>query len=196
MLLGPDEVGITRQMGKIDLEEELDFIKKNKDNIVAIGECGLDYHWDKDHHQKQKENFQKIIEFVEKIKLPLVVHSRRAELDTFEMLESSKIKKEQIILHMFEARKHIIKRAIDNNYNFTIPTAIVKLQHFQTLAELAPLKQLLTETDAPWLSPYPETRRNEPAFIVETIKKMAEIKKLPKEEIEKQIYQNFERTFL
>ncbi|MCK4589832.1 MAG: TatD family hydrolase [Nanoarchaeota archaeon] len=196
--LGPDEVGITRQMGKIDLQEELDFIKKHKKDIVGIGECGLDYHWSKkpEEHKQQQKNFQKIIEFTEKIKLPLIVHSRRAEVDTFDLLESSKLKKEKVILHMFEARKHIIKKAIDNNYKFSIPTAIVKLQHFQTMAEIVPLQQLLTETDAPWLSPYPENRRNEPAFIVETIKKMAEIKKLPKEEIENQIYNNFKKTFL
>ncbi len=64
------------------------------------------------------------------------------------------------------------------------------------MAELVPLQQLFTETDAPWLSPYPENRRNEPAFIVETIKKISEIKKLPKEDVENQIYTNFKKTFL
>lgn len=194
--LGPDEVGITRQLGKIDLNEELDFIKQHKKDIISIGECGLDYHWDKDHHPKQKENFQRIIEFTEKIKLPLIVHSRRAELDVFELLESSRLKKEKVILHCFEARKHILKKAIDQNYKFTIPTAIVKLQHFQTLTELAPLTQLFTETDAPWLSPYKEQRRNEPAFIKESIKVISKIKNLPEKEIESQIYKNFEKTFL
>lgn len=194
--LGPDEVGITRQIGKIDLEEELDFIKKHKKDIIAVGECGLEFHWDKKHHQKQKENFQRIIEFMEKFKKPLIVHTRRAELDIFEMLESSRLKKDKVILHCFEARKHIIKKAADNDYKFTIPCAIVKLQHFQTMAEIVPLTQLFTETDAPWLSPYKDIRRNEPAFITETIKKIAEIKKLSKEEIETQIYKNFQKTFL
>lgn len=193
--LGPDEVGITRQIGKIDLEQELDFIKKHKKDIISIGECGLDYHWDKKHHQKQKQNFEKIIGFVEKIKLPLIVHSRRAELDTFDLLQSSNLKKQKVILHCFEARKHILKKAIDHNYKFTIPTTIVKLQHFQTLTELAPLTQLFTETDAPWLSPYPENRRNEPAFIKESIKIISKIKKLPQKEVESQIYKNYQKTF-
>lgn len=196
--LGPDETGLARHQGPINLEKEFAFFKEHKDEIISIGEVGLDYHWSKkpEEHQKQKQNFQKIIDFTEKIKLPLIIHSRRAEVDVFEMLESSNLKKEKVILHCFEARKHILKKAIDRNYKFTIPCAIVKLQHFQTLAELAPLTQIFTETDAPWLSPYKEQRRNEPAFIVETIKKISEIKKLPEPEIEKQIYQNFEKTFL
>jgi len=192
--LGPDEVGLTRQTERIDLEKEFDFIKKHKEEIVAVGEAGMDFHWDKKYHEKQKENFQKIISFVEKLGKPLVVHSRRAELDAFEMLESSSIKKNNVVLHCFEGRKHLLKKAADAGYNFTIPCNIVKLQHFQTLVEIASLSQLFTETDAPWLSPF-SGKRNEPAFVVEPIKKIAEIKKLSQEKVARQIWKNYEKLF-
>lgn len=190
--LTPDEVGLSRQTSPINLEEELSFIKKHKDKLFAVGECGLDYHWDQTHHPKQKENFQPILNFVKKLNKPLIVHSRRAEFDVFEMLESSSIKKSQVILHCFEGRKHLLKKATDAGYCFTIPCTITKLQHFQTLTEIAPLSQLFTETDAPWLSPYPG-QRNEPAFVFETIKKIAEIKKIEEEEVAEQIWQNYQR---
>jgi len=191
--LSPDETGLTRQTEPIDLDNELEFIKKHKEEIAAVGEYGLDFHWSRkpEEHKQQKINFQKIIDFVAKLKKPSIIHSRRAELDTFEILESSSLKPQKIILHCFEGRKHLLKKATDQGYNFTIPTIITKLQHFQTLTEIAPLQQLFTETDAPWLSPYPG-KRNEPAFIIETIKKISEIKHLPQEEVAAQIWKNYQ----
>lgn len=189
--LTPDEVGLTRQFEPINLEKELEFIKKHKDEIAAVGEAGVDYHYDKTHHQQQKQNFQKIIEFTKKLNKPLIVHSRRAEFDVFDLLRSSTIKPQKVILHCFEGRKHLLNKASDAGYNFTIPTVIVKLQHFQTLTEIANLNQLFTETDAPWLSPFPG-KRNEPAFVIESIKKIAKIKKQTKEEIAHQIWQNYQ----
>ena len=183
---------MARHHGKIDIDKEFDFFNKNKDNIAAIGEVGLDYHWDKINHDEQKKNFEKIITLTEKMKKPIVVHTRRAEEDCVAMLESSKLK--HVILHSFEARKSLIKRAIERGFYFSIPTSIVRAQQFQTLAELAPLTQIFTETDAPWLSPFKD-KRNEPSFITESIKKIAEIKHITEEEVADQIFKNFKSVF-
>ena len=190
--LAPDEIGMARYEGKIDIDDEFAFFNKNKDEITAIGEVGLDYHWDKTHHKEQKTNFEKIISFTEKMKKPIVVHTRRAEEDCVSMLESSKIK--HIILHSFEARKSLIKRASDNGFYFSIPTSVVRAQQFQTSVEIVPLSQIFTETDAPWLSPFKE-KRNEPSFITESIKKIAEIKKLKDKDVADQIFKNFQKVF-
>lgn len=192
--LAPDETGIVRHKGPINLEDEFKFFMKNKDDITAIGEVGIDYKFGAEYEERQKENFQKIIDFVQKIKKPMIVHSRKAEFDVFEMLESSSIKKSKVILHCFEGRKHILKKAADKGYNLTIPATIVRLQHFQILTEIAPITQLFTETDSPWLSPFPG-KRNEPAFVAETIKKIAEIKNMNAEEVANNIYMNFKRMF-
>ena len=193
-LLGiqPDEAGLTRQTQKFDLDEELKFIEKNKDKILAVGECGLDFHWDKTHHEEQKANFQKIIKFVEKINKPILIHSRKAELECVELLEKSKIK--TVILHMFEGRKHLIKKAESLGYYFTVPTNIQKSQHFQMLVEMVNLSRLLTETDAPWMSPNQDP--NEPANVKLTVKKIAEIKKMDVKEVENAIYMNYQKVFL
>ncbi len=98
-------------------------------------------------------------------------------------------------MHCFSARKSIIRRAADNGWSFSIPPVITRLQHFQTLTELVDLKQLLTETDAPYLSPFPG-ERNEPAFVAETIKKIAEIKRMTEEDVAQNIYMNYTNMFL
>jgi len=194
--LSEGESGLPRQLVPINLEDEFEFIRKNKEKIVAIGEVGMDFYWDQEHHQKQTENFLRIINFAKSIHKPIVIHSRKAEKECLDLLEQEIPNKEiNVVLHCFSGNKNLIKRAAALGYYFSVPPNIIKLQHFQTLVSLVPLEQLLTETDAPWLSPYPD-QRNEPAFVVETIKKMAEIKKISKEEIAAQIWKNYELVFL
>ncbi len=188
-----DGTGLSRQIEPFVLDEELKFIKKNKDKIVAVGECGLDFAWDKKYHSKQKENFEKIIKFVEKLKKPIIVHSRKAERECLDLLESSRLKK--VLLHCFSGNKKLIQRGYDLGYYFSIPTVIVRLQHFQTLVGMVDMSRLLTETDSPWLSPY-QNKRNEPRFVEESVKKISEIKQLNKEEVENIIFMNYKKIFL
>jgi len=191
--LSGDEIGLARQTEPFNLDEELKFIEEHKDEILAVGECGLDYHWDKEHHEQQKENFRKIVEFVKKINKPIIIHSRKAEADCVEILEKSGIRK--VLLHMFDGRKHLIKKAAELGYHFSIPTNVHKSQHFQIVVDLVNINQLLTETDAPWMGPN-LGEPNEPANVAETIKKIAEIKKMDPKEVEKNIYMNYQRLFL
>lgn len=174
------------------IEKELEFIKKNKNKIISIGECGLDYQIPEDK-KKQKDMFLKAIELCEKLKKPIIVHSRKAEKECLDLLESSKLKK--VLLHCFSGKKSLIKRGYALGYYFSIPANIVKLQHFQTLVGMVDMSKLLTETDAPWLSPYPD-KKNEPAFVKETIKEISEIKKLNKKEVENIIFMNYQKLFL
>lgn len=190
--LVPDETGLPRHEGSIDLQEQFDFFEKNKEDIVAIGEVGLDYKFGAEHKEKQKQNFKKIIDFVEKFKKPMIVHSRKAEADVLDLLESSSLKPSKVILHCFSGSKKLIQRAADKGFNFSIPCIINKLQHFQMLAEMVNISQLLTETDAPWLAPIPG-ERNEPKNVVFTVKKIAEIKNFTPEETANNIWLNFQR---
>jgi len=184
-----------------DFDKELEFISK-QNNIVAIGEVGLDYikgddnpHGDKYKHE-MKACFEKLIKLAEKKKLPIICHSRRAELDVIEMLESSSMKKGKVIMHCFMGRQHLVKRILDNGWSMSIPCIVTKLQQLQLIAQMAPIEQIFTETDAPYMSPYSDIKRNEPRFIVEGLKKIAEIKKLDAEELSKMIYMNYQKMFL
>ena len=176
-----------------DVDEEIKFIEKNKNNIIAIGEVGLDDHHVKGHLEKQKEVFQKLISLSEKINKPLIVHSRKAEQQAIDLLESSKAKK--VVMHCFSGNMKLVKRIEDNGWSFSIPTNIVFSKHFQEIVERVNLSKILTETDAPYLSPF-KGKRNEPAYIAESIKKIAEIKKMDIIEVENNIWMNYERMFL
>lgn len=175
-----------------DIDEELEFIEKHEKQIHAIGECGLDYHWIKDKKEKQQELFRKIIALCEKIDKPLIVHSRKAEADCITMLKSSKLKK--VNFHCFMGSKKLVKEAADKGWYFSVPTNIVRSSQFQELVKDVPLSHLFCETDSPYLSPFKE-KRNEPAFIIESYKKIAEIKRMESVEVAHNIFLNWQRVF-
>ncbi|MBI2669275.1 TatD family hydrolase [Candidatus Woesearchaeota archaeon] len=194
--LAENEFGLPRQPVPINLDEEFRFIEKNKNNIIGIGEIGMDFHWaDKEKtYAQQAENFRKIIRFAIKVKKPIVIHTRKAELECIDILEQEVHGEIPVDLHCFSGKKALIKRAAALGYYFSVPPNIIRSHSFQELVKIVDLRQLLTETDAPYLSPYTE-QRNEPAFVVETIKKMAEIKRLTNEEVAEAIWKNYEKVF-
>ena len=179
---------------KMDDEEigkNLKLIEENKNKLLYIGEVGLDYSENEDRN-KQKEAFSKVIELAEKIDKPLLIHSRRAEIDCYEMLESSKIK--QIVFHCFTGKLNIARKIADKGWSFSIPASIVRDGRFQKIVLNTDVSQLFTETDSPFLSPF--NGRNEPFFAAEGLKKIAEIKSLDAEETENILYMNFQKMFL
>lgn len=177
-----------------DTDEELEFIEKNKNKIIALGEVGLDYKMTK-QFMPQNELFAKIIRLAEKIKKPMIVHSRKAEEAVIDMLKSSSLKKDQIIMHCFSGKKTLVKEILDNGWNVSIPTTVVKLQQFQDMVQLADISHILTETDCPYLSPFSGVK-NEPAFVAESIKKIAMLKKMQEEDAANVIFSNYQRIFL
>jgi len=182
-----------RHVENLDVDEELEFIKKNKSKIVAIGECGLDFHWDTKHKEEQKKTFLKVIELAEKIKKPLVVHSRKAELEAIELLQSSKLK--NVVMHCFSGRLKHAKKACDLGYSFSIPPIVKRVPQFRLLVEEVPITQLLTETDAPYLSAE-KGKINEPINVEISIKEITKIKNMNKKEVENNVFSNFQKLFL
>ena len=172
-------------------EETLEFIKSKKEEIVAIGEVGIDLKFSTDEKQQVK-NFENIIALSEKIKKPLIIHSRKAESLILDILESSSIKEAD--LHCFSGKKKLVKRAVDLGLTFSIPANVVRSPQFQMNVELIPITQMLTETDAPYLSPEPG-RRCEPRDVLGAVKKIAEIKKMDVEEAANNIFMNYQRLF-
>ncbi|HLD42386.1 MAG TPA: TatD family hydrolase [Candidatus Nanoarchaeia archaeon] len=184
----------TEQEGKkytsFDIGEELGFITDHKKEVIAIGEVGLDGVRGID--TPQKKDFELMIELAEKLKKPIIVHSRKAEAEVLALLETSKLK---VILHAFHGKRRLVQKAIDNGWYFSVSTHIARSQEMQYIAKEAPLSKLFPETDAPFLSPFPG-KRNEPAFVIEAIKKIAEIKGLDMEETSKNIWKNYQKVFV
>lgn len=194
--LAEEEIGLPRQTVPINLDQEFEFIEKNIDRVISIGEVGMDFHWasKEDTYEKQAENFRRIIHFAIKIKKPLVIHSRKAERECLEILEQEVHGEIPVVNHCFSGKKNLIKRAAEKGHYFSIPPNVIRSQSFQTLIKMVDLKQLLTETDSPYLSPFPE-QRNEPANVVESIKKIAEIKEISVEEAAKAVWNNYVKVF-
>jgi len=176
----------------INIDEEIKFIEKNKNKIIAISEIGLDYHWYKDKIKEQQKLFEKMVSLAERLRKPVIIHSRKAEEDCIEMLQSSKLKK--IVMHCFTGRKTLVKKIIDNGWFLTAPTSIVRSTQFQENAKLIPITQIFCETDSPYLSPFKD-KRNEPAFVAEAYKKLAEIKKMEFDEVVNNIWMNYQKIF-
>lgn len=173
-----------------NIDDEIEFIIKNKNNIVAISEVGLDFV--AGESKQQIADFQKMINVAEALEKPIVVHSRKAEAKCIEMLESSKNKK--IIMHCFSGRKSLVNRIIDNGWFLTIPTIVVRSFQFQDNAKIVPITQLFCETDSPYLSPYKE-QMNEPAFVIESYNEIAKIKNMDINEVIHNIYMNWQKIF-
>ena len=136
--------------------------------------------------------FESQLELARKLDKPVIVHSRKAEKEVVETLISSGCKK--VVLHAFHGSMELVKKAIDNGFYFSVPSNILRSEHFQKLVAVTEIKNLLTETDTPYLGPF-EDKKSEPAYVEMTVKKIAEIKQISSGEVARQLYQNYRRLF-
>src|SRR3989344_5317072 len=175
-----------------EIDKEIKFIEANKDKIIAIGEVGLDFKEEDIDKERQMKVFEKFVKLAIKLDKPIIVHSRKAERECIEILE--KLKCGKVVMHCFSGRRSLFSRIIDNGWFVTIPASIKYNAQFQLLASLMPLDRIFCETDSPFLHP-DKGEKNEPAFVVEGYKKIAEIKELSVGEVEKKIEKNFRKLF-
>ena len=189
------ETGLVPSKQPWDFDKEVDFIESQKNHIVAIGEVGLEYKHVTDPllRKLQVQNLSKILALAERIKKPVILHTRGAEAETIELLQSSSNKK--VVLHCFGGKKSLVRKANDLGYSLSIPPVCVRLQHFGMVVDESSVSQLLTETDSPWLS-HVAMERNEPKNVLESIKFIANKKKFDVEETANSIFLNYQRLFL
>ena len=164
----------TLELSAEQFAQQLRFFEKQKEKIVAIGEIGLDLQEIPDLGVQQ-DRFVQQVKLAQKLHKPVIVHSRKAEKETVDVLESLGYKK--VVMHCFCGNMKLVKRIEDNGWCITIPALVVTSLHFQTVAARMNINQLLTETDSPYLNPVKE-ERNEPRNVALAIKKIAEIKKM------------------
>lgn len=162
-------------------EGVLEMIEENRDKIVGVGECGLDYHWEKDpgKREAQKEIFRKFIDIAKRVKLPLVIHSWDAEQECFDMVKDSGL---MCVFHCYSGSRELAQQILDRGFWISMSTQILFSKHHRKLMKLIPLEKVLLETDAPWLSPN-KPEPNYPWNIKLSAKKIADIKGTSKEEV-------------
>ncbi|MCX6695635.1 MAG: TatD family hydrolase [Candidatus Altiarchaeota archaeon] len=181
------------EFDEAEIEGIIKEIRRNKDKIVGVGEVGLDYYWVKEteKHEKQKKNFRKFIELSNELNLPLVVHSRESNKDVLETLGE---RSTPALMHCFSGTAEEAQELINLGCLISIPTSVAHSKPRQDVAKKVPLEQMTLETDAPYMAPVPKAR-NEPANVVSSAKKIAEIKGVDAKEVEEATTRNAKRFF-
>ena len=181
----------------ITMEEIILNVRKNK-KIIAIGETGLDFYYNHSDKNKQIDSFKSHIEASIELNVPIVVHSRNAEDETFNILNNYKNSKLKIIMHCFTGSGEFAEKLNKLGCYFSA-SGIITFKNSTVLQDtfkLIPNEKLLIETDSPYLSPEPlRGKKNEPSFLKHTLKKLGEIKNLDLHKIDKITSDNFNILF-
>ena len=178
--------------------EELEKIIDNE-KVIAIGEIGLDYHWESNPSKEvQKEWFVKQLQFAYKYKLPIIIHSRDAMGDTLEILQKNKKYYDKGIMHCYagsiETSKELVKLGF--YFSFAGPLTYKNANQLRSVAESISLDRILIETDDPYLTPVPHRgKRNHPSYVIYVAKELANIKGVTYEEICNITYKNSMKVF-
>ena len=184
----------------LDTEINLDEIEKIAKNqkVVAIGEIGLDYYWNKENKEKQKETFIKQIEIANKLDLPIVIHTREAVMDTIDILKNKAICKNTGIFHCCPLNIELIKEGLKLGYyiSFSGNITFKNSKNADKCILEVPEDRLLIETDSPYLSPEPKRgTRNDSRNVKYVAQKIAEVREKTIEQIAEITYKNAETVF-
>ena len=174
-------------------------IQRKYNKIVGIGETGLDFYYNHSDKKIQKKSFIEHISAASQLNIPIIVHSRNAENDTYEILKSEKKNSDlKVLVHCFTGSKNFAKKLLDINCYISV-SGIITFKNSNELTDTIssiPIKNLLVETDSPYLTPAPyRGQSNEPSYIIHTVEKLSQIKNLPKESIMKYTTNNFKDLF-
>ena len=182
-------------------DEDLEWIESlaSHEKIVAIGEIGLDYHWDKSPKDVQEAVFIKQIELAKRVNLPIVIHNRDAEEDAIRILEENDAKTVGGIMHSFHnGTDEQIDRVLDMGFYVSLAGVITfkNAKRPKEVAQYVPLNRLVVETDAPYLTPHPyRGKRNEPKLVRLVAEELAELRGISIEEVEKATTENAKRIY-
>ena len=171
---------------------------KAHSKIIGIGETGLDFYYNNSDKDKQISSFIEHIEASIKTDVPLIIHSRNAEIETFEILNRYKSDKPKILMHCFTGTKEFSEKLLTLD-SFFSASGIITFKNsvdLQNTFKSLPLDKLLIETDSPYLAPVPNRgQKNEPSFIDFTAKKLSEIKGISKSKLIEITTNNFNKLF-
>lgn len=192
----PNEVS-----GEKDYIELEKVIKDKTINLVGVGEIGLDYHYNPSDENKelQKKIFVEQIKIAEKYNLPIVIHSRDADFDTFEIVTKLQVKV-PVVLHCYSGSYELAMRYISNGIDIHFGIGgVITFKNAKRLVEVVEkisVERLLLETDAPYLAPTPyRGQRNEPSYLEEVVKKISQLKDIDENELSEQLINNTNKVF-
>ena len=192
--------GIHPHETKKDIIYKDEIVKNTRKNIkiVAIGESGLDFYYNHSNQERQISSFKSHIEAAIELNIPIIVHSRNAEVETFEILNSYKNYKPKILLHCFTGSLKLAEKLMNLN-SFFSASGIITFKNsisLQNTFKIIPEDKLLIETDSPFLAPVPMRGKiNEPSFLKYTAQKLADLRNIGFDEIKEITTNNFNSLF-
>ena len=192
--------GIHPHESSNDVLEKKEIIQKFNKNekIIGIGETGLDFYYNNSKKDDQVESFKKHIEASIDLNVPLIVHSRSAEDETFNIIKNYEKDNLKIIMHCFTGSYEFAEKLFKYNTFFSASGIITfnNSLELQNTFKKIPLERLLIETDSPFLSPVPlRGKKNEPSFIEHTLKKLSNLKNISQKELDVVTSKNFNNLF-
>ena len=196
--ISPNDIPQSEQELWKYIDEISQITKQNNDKkLVAIGEIGLDYYWNKENKELQKQAFIKQIELANELELPIVIHSRDASVDTIEILKTNSVHKKGIF-HCCQLNQEMIRQALELGYyiSFAGPITFKNAKNADECVKMVPMDKILIETDSPYLSPEPyRGKRNDSRNVKFVAQKIADIKGLSLEDVAKITYENAIKIF-
>lgn len=181
-------------------DEDLAWIEElsSHPKVVALGEMGLDYYWDKSPKDIQQEVFRKQIQLAKKVKLPIIIHNREATADLVTILKEEGAHEVGGIMHCFSGSVEVAKECMEMNFYISLggPVTFKNAKKPKEVAKEIPLDKLLIETDCPYLAPHPyRGKRNEPAYVKLVAEQIAELKGISLAEVAKKTTENAKKLF-
>ncbi len=181
-------------------DEDLEWIKQlaAHPKVVAIGEMGLDYYWDKSPKEIQQEVFRKQIRLAKEVKLPIIIHNREATEDVVKILQEENASEVGGIMHCFTGSLETAEQCMKMNFylSFGGPVTFKNAKKPKEVVKEIPMDFLLIETDCPYLTPHPfRGKRNEPSYVKYVAEQIAELKGLTFEEVAKKTSDNAMKLF-
>ena len=170
----------------------------SNDKIIGVGETGLDFYYNNSDKETQIKSFETHIKASIELNIPLIIHSRSAENETFDILNNYKNDDLKILMHCFTGSQKFAEKLLDLNAYFSASGIITfkNSQDLQKTFQLIPLDKLLIETDSPFLAPEPNRgKKNEPSFVKFTGKKLADLKNISFEDLVNSTTNNFNKLF-
>ena len=195
--ISPNDIPDTVEKLQEQISELECLVKQNK-KVVAIGEIGLDYYWNKENKELQKKAFIMQIELANKYNLPIVIHTREAIQDTIDVLKNAELPEKKGVFHCCPLNIELVKQALKLGFyiSFAGPVTFKNSKNANEIIEMVPMDKILIETDSPYLSPEPlRGRRNDPRNVKYMAKKIAEVKRITLEEVASVTYENAKDVF-
>ena len=179
--------------------DEIEKLAKENDKVLAIGEIGLDYYWEKDEKMRklQRKAFIEQINMANRLNLPIVIHTREAVMDTLSILKENSVKNKGIF-HCCPLNRELVKEGLKLGFyiSFAGPITFKNSKNADEIIDMIPNDRMLIETDSPYLSPEPlRGRRNDPRNVKYIAKKIAAVKGISEEEVSRITYENVRRIY-